>query len=53
MKVPLKLLFGSIFVWMIVMTVRTSMTVSLWSAWSSFGANPWAVATLGTPTSAS
>jgi hypothetical protein len=39
-------LFGAIFVWMIVLTVRTSLVVSLWSAWASFAANPWAVATL-------
>ena len=46
MKTVLKLLFGAIFVWMSVLTIRTILTVSLWNAWSSFGANPWAVATL-------
>lgn len=46
MKTVLKLLFGAIFLWMTVLTIRTSMTVSLWSAWDSFAANPWAVATL-------
>jgi hypothetical protein len=46
MKLALKLLFGAIFLWMTVITIRTSLTVSLWSAWGSFGANPWAVATL-------
>jgi Protein of unknown function (DUF1475) len=46
MKAALKLLFGGIFVWMIVLTVRTSLAVSLWSAWDSFAANPWAVVTL-------
>jgi Protein of unknown function (DUF1475) len=46
MKTALKILFGAIFVWMIVMTVRTSLQVSLWSAWGSFANNPWAVATL-------
>jgi hypothetical protein len=46
MKTVLKLLFVAIFLWMIVLTIRTSMTVSLWSAWDSFAANPWAVATL-------
>ncbi len=46
MKLFLKLLFGFIFVFMVVMTVRTSMQVSLWSAWSSFAASPWAMATL-------
>ena len=38
----LKLLFGFIFIWMLVATVRTSMQVSLWEAWHSFSANPWA-----------
>lgn len=46
MKTALKLLFGTIFLWMIVLTIRTSLEVSLWSAWDSFAANPWAVATL-------
>jgi hypothetical protein len=46
MKTFLKLLFGSIFVWMIVMTIRTSMKASLWGTWSTFGDDPWAVATL-------
>jgi len=42
----LQLLFVSIFVWMTVLTIRTSVAVSLWSAWDSYAANPWAVATL-------
>ena len=46
MKTALKILFGAIFVWMIVMTIRTSLQISLWSAWGSFANNPWAVATL-------
>ena len=46
MKLFLKMLFGGILLWMTVLTVRTSLTVSLWDAWSSFGTNPWAVATL-------
>ena len=46
MKTLLKILFGAIFVWMIVMTVRTSMQVSLWTSLHSFTGNPWAVATL-------
>jgi hypothetical protein len=46
MKSALKLLFAAIFLWMTVLTVRTSMAVSLWSAWDSFASNPWAVATL-------
>jgi hypothetical protein len=45
-KLFLKLLFGAIFVWMITLTVRTSMAVSLWGAWPDFAANPWAIATL-------
>jgi len=46
MKVLLKLLFGSIFIWMIVMTIRTSLAVSLWQAWPHFADDRWAVATL-------
>ena len=46
MKLVLKLLFGAIFVWMSVLTIRTSIAVSLWAAWPSYAANPWAVATL-------
>jgi hypothetical protein len=46
MKLFLRLLFGGIFLWMTVMTVRTSLAVSLWEAWPSYAANPWAVATL-------
>jgi hypothetical protein len=46
MRLGLLLLFGAIFVWMIVMTIRTSLTVSLFDAIPGFAANPWAVATL-------
>ena len=46
MRLFLKLLFGGIFLWMTILTIRTSLAMSLWSAWSSFGDNPWAVATL-------
>ena len=46
MKLFLKLLFGLIFVWMTVLTIRTSLAVSLWAAWPGYAANPWAVATL-------
>lgn len=46
MKLFLKLLFGAIFLWMTVMTIRTSLAVSLLEAWPSYAANPWAVATL-------
>jgi hypothetical protein len=46
MKFFLKLLFGGIFVWMAVLTIRTGLSVSLWEAWPSYAANAWAVATL-------
>ena len=46
MKTALKFVFATIFLWMTVLTIRTSLAVSLWSAWDSFAANPWAVATL-------
>lgn len=46
MKTGLKILFATIFFSMIVVTVRASLTVSLWSAWGSFASDPWAVATL-------
>ena len=39
-------LFGLIFVWMVVMTVRTSFQMSLVDSFPLFGSNPWAVATL-------
>jgi len=46
MKVFLRILFGAIFIWMTVMTIRTSLAVSLWDAWPTFAGNRWAVATL-------
>jgi hypothetical protein len=46
MRLFLKLLFGFIFLSMVVMTVRTSLQVSLWSALPAFAASPWAMATL-------
>ena len=46
MKTFLKLLFASIFLFMLVMTIRTSMQVTLWSAWHDFAASPWSMATL-------
>ena len=46
MKSLLKLLFGGIFVFMVVMTIRTGLAVSLHTAWPSYAANPWAMATL-------
>lgn len=44
MKTFLKCLFGLIFVFMVVMTVRTSLHVPVWQA--SFTGNVWAWATL-------
>lgn len=46
MITALKFLFAAIFLWMTVLTIRTSLAVSLWSAWDSFAGNAWAVATL-------
>lgn len=46
MKILLKLLFSVIFLAMTAVTIHASLQVSLWSAWDSFAANPWAVATL-------
>ncbi|MGA3370968.1 MAG: DUF1475 family protein [Terracidiphilus sp.] len=46
MKSLLKLLFGAIFVFMVVMTIRTGLAISLRTAWPSYAANPWAMATL-------
>ncbi len=46
MKLFLKIFFGFIFVFMLAMTIWTSMRVSLFAAWSSYAANPWAMATL-------
>jgi len=44
MKLFLKLLFGAIFVWMIVLTIRTALAVSLWDARPSYAASSWAIA---------
>ena len=46
MKLFLKLLFGFIFVFMVVLTIRTSLQISLWSAIPAFKASPWSMATL-------
>ena len=46
MKTALKLLFGFILLFMVVMTVRTSLQISLWSAMPAFAASPWSMATL-------
>lgn len=45
MKLFLKLLFSFIFVFMVAMTIRTSMQQSLWDARPAFMASPWSVAT--------
>ena len=46
MKSLLNLLFGAIFVFMVVMTIRTGLAVSLRTAWPGYADNPWAMATL-------
>ena len=46
MRSFLILLFGTIFVWMIVMTTLTSIKMPIWDAFATFGDNPWATATL-------
>jgi Protein of unknown function (DUF1475) len=46
MRLFLILLFSAVFVCMVVVTVRSSLAVSLWDAWPSYAANPWAIATL-------
>jgi len=45
-KLFLKILFGAIFLWMTVATIRTSLEVSLWAAMPDYARNPWAMATL-------
>lgn len=46
MKTFLKFSFGFIFVFMVTMTIRTSLRVGLIEAMPSYAANPWAIATL-------
>jgi hypothetical protein len=46
MRALLILSFGSIFVFMLIMTTLTSMKMPIWEAFATFGDNPWAVATL-------
>jgi hypothetical protein len=46
MKLFLKVLFGFIFVFMVTMTIRTSLQQSLWDARPAFLASPWSMATL-------
>jgi hypothetical protein len=45
-KLVLKVGSALIFLIMTIVTIRTSLTVSLWAAWPGYAANPWAVATL-------
>jgi hypothetical protein len=45
-KLLLKILFGFIFIFMVVMTIRTSLQQSLWDARLNFMASPWSMATL-------
>lgn len=46
MKKLLQILFTGICVFMVAMTVRTSLEISIWDAWPSYKSNPWAIATL-------
>lgn len=46
MRTGLKLLFAAMLICMTVVTIRASLAVALWTAWDSYAANPWAVATL-------
>ena len=46
MKHALQILFLTIFVWMVIMTTRTCLQISIWDAWPSYKSNPWAIATL-------
>ena len=45
-KLFLKLLFAFIFVFMVGLTIHTSLQQPIWQAHSGFVNNPWAVATL-------
>jgi biotin transporter BioY len=45
-KLFLKILFGFIFVFMVAMTIRTSLQQSLWDARPAFMSSPWSMATL-------
>jgi hypothetical protein len=46
MKAFLVALFGTIFLFMVTMTIKTSLHMGLSEAWPSYRANPWAMATL-------
>ncbi len=46
MKIFLTVLFGGIFAFMVIMTIRTSFQQSLFASIPGFSSNPWAVATL-------
>ena len=45
MKTTLKLLSAAICCFMLAVTIRTSLTESLWAAWPAYSASPWAMAT--------
>ncbi len=45
MKMTLKLLAAVICLFMLTVTILTSMAESLWAAWPVYAANPWAMAT--------
>ena len=46
MDLFLKLLVGGILLCRAAITFKTTLAVSLWEAWPSYAANPWAIATL-------
>lgn len=45
MKTLLKIVAAAICLFMLAVTIRTSMAESLWAAWPVYAANPWAMAT--------
>lgn len=45
-NLSLKILFGFIFIFMVVMIIRTSLQQSSWDARPTFMENPWSMATL-------
>lgn len=46
MRTKLIVLFGMIWLAMVVVTVRASMAMPIWEAFNNFADHPWAVATL-------
>ena len=45
MKTLLKLVAAATSLFMLAVTIRTSMAESLWAAWPTYAASPWAMAT--------